>query len=102
MWCLGSKSGRRGFGPSVFSNELLPSVPSVPEVRKRGQGACLNSGWGSRAVPRCGGAEASEGGWVVKRCSAQNAATADEGSGSNATIPPPIFLTPATSPKQKQ
>ena len=72
----------------AFCNEFLPSVPSVPEVRKRGQGACLNSGWGPKAVLRSGGAEASEGRWVQKKCSAQNAVTADEGSGSNAIIPP--------------
>ena len=72
----------------VFCNEFLPSIPSVPEVRKRGQGACLNSGWEPKAVQCSGGAEASEGGWVEKRCSTQNAVTADEGSGSNAIIPP--------------
>ena len=81
MWCLGSKSGRRGFAPSVFSNELLPSVPSVPEVRKRGQGACLNSGWELRAVRCSEGAEASEGEWVERRCSAQNTKIVEEGSG---------------------
>ena len=57
------------------------------------EGSALYSGCLHGSGRRSGGAEASEGGWVGKTCSAQNAPIVKEGSGLKALPTPSCIYT---------